>query len=267
MIIKVPATSANIGPGFDSIGIAVSLFLTIKVLGPSKTWNIRHSLGSTVPSDDTNLILSTALSIVPKLTPHHIEMITDIPMTRGLGSSSSAIVAGIELANQLGNLKLSNDEKLQFACTIEGHPDNVAPAILGNLVIGTNVNGRFSAVKANFPNFALVACIPSYELKTSESRNVLPRKLEFNIATHASSVSNTFVAALLTGDYKIMGQMIELDQFHEPFRQAMVPELKPIRKLGHRCGAIATYLSGAGPTVMTIIENKKVDNFISELKK
>lgn len=265
MQIKVPATSANLGPGFDSIGIAVSLFLTVEVAEPTTVWTISHDLGSGIPTDKTNLIITTALKVAPHIQPHHLKMSTEIPVTRGLGSSSSAIVAGIELANQLGALQLTNDQKLEYACQIEGHPDNVAPAILGDLVIGTNINDHFVAIKAAFPTLALVAYIPAYELKTSDSRNALPTQLDFKTATHASSVANTFVAALLTQNFALAGQLIEADEFHEPFRQKLVPELLTIRKIAHECDAIGTYLSGAGPTVMTLLPPAKTSAFVARL--
>lgn len=265
MKIKVPATTANLGPGFDSIGMAVSLFLTVEILEPTSAWYIEHTLGPKIPTNENNLVINTALQVAPQLNPHHLKMKTDIPVTRGLGSSSSAIVAGIEVANQLANLHLTDDQKLDYACKIEGHPDNVAPAILGSLVIGTDIAGHFKAVRASFPALALVAYIPSYELKTSDSRDILPQQITFKAATHASSIANTFVAALLINDYKLAGQLIEADEFHEPFRQKLVPELLPIRQIAHECDAIGTYLSGAGPTVMTILPPEKVANFVDQL--
>ena len=107
MKIIVPATSANVGPGFDSVGIAVSKYLTIEVLEPADAWFIEHDLGTGIPADKTNLLLSTALSISTDMQPHRIKMTSEVPLARGLGSSSSVIVAGIELANQLANLQLS----------------------------------------------------------------------------------------------------------------------------------------------------------------
>lgn len=133
MKITVPATSANIGPGFDSVGVAVSKYLTIEVLEPADAWHIEHDLGD-IPSDENNLLISTALQVKSDLQPHKLVMTSDIPLARGLGSSSSVIVAGIELVNQLADLQLSDDDKLDIATKIEGHPDNVAPAILGILL-------------------------------------------------------------------------------------------------------------------------------------
>ena len=137
MKIIVPATTANIGLGFDSIGIAVDLYLTVTVVESSNKWKIEHPFGEAVPTNQENLIIETALAVCPALQPHHLVCESDIPMTRGLGSSSSAIVAGIELANQLGNLDLTPQQKVEWATKIEGHPDNVAPAILGGLVVAT----------------------------------------------------------------------------------------------------------------------------------
>ena len=137
MKIIVPATSANIGPGFDSVGVALSKYLEIVIMEPSKDWFIEHDLGENIPTDASNLLIKTALRVTSTIQPHRIKMISDVPLARGLGSSSSVIVAGIELANQLANLNLTADEKLAIATEIEGHPDNVAPAIFGNLVISS----------------------------------------------------------------------------------------------------------------------------------
>ena len=164
MKIIVPATSANVGPGFDSVGIAVTRYLTIEVLEPADAWVIEHDLGAGIPTDEKNLLLSTALSISTDMQPHRIKMTSQVPLARGLGSSSSVIVAGIELANQLADLKLSDAEKLRIATKIEGHPDNVAPAIFGNMVIASYIGKDVQYVTANFPSCDLVAFVPSYQL-------------------------------------------------------------------------------------------------------
>ena len=257
MQIKVPASSANLGPGFDSIGMAVSLYLTLDVLEPSDEWVIDHDFDD-LPHDQSNMIIDTALKIKPDLAPHHLKMQSAIPVAHGLGSSSSAIVAGIELANTLGQLQMSNDEKVAIACEIEGHPDNVAPAILGGLVIGTNVNGHFDAIKAPLLPYALAAYVPSYNLKTADARAALPASLTLKQATHGSAIANVLVAGLFANRYDLVGELMEADEFHEQPRAKLVPELAKIREIGHEAGALATYLSGAGPTVMTIIDKQGV---------
>ena len=179
MKIIVPATSANVGPGFDSVGVAVTKYLEIQVCEEREEWMIEHQLGKWIPRDERNLLLKIALQIVPDLQPRRLKMVSDIPLARGLGSSSSVIVAGIELANQLGNLKLSKHEKLQLATKIEGHPDNVAPAIYGNLVIASSVEARFQQLWRLSQTCAFLAYIPNYELRTRDSRGVLPKKLSY----------------------------------------------------------------------------------------
>lgn len=267
MKIIVPATSANVGPGFDSVGVAVTKYLEIQVCEEREEWMIEHQLGKWIPRDERNLLLKIALQIVPDLQPRRLKMISDIPLARGLGSSSSVIVAGIELANQLGNLKLSKHKKLQLATKIEGHPDNVAPAIYGNLVIASSVEGQVSAVVAPFPECAFLAYIPNYELRTRDSRGVLPKKLSYKEAVAASSIANVAIAALLTGDMVKAGQAIESDLFHERYRQELVREFATIKKVAKRNGAYATYLSGAGPTVMVLADPDKMPKIKAELEK
>lgn len=267
MKIIVPATSANVGPGFDSVGVAVTKYLEIQVCEEREEWMIEHQLGKWIPRDERNLLLKIALQIAPDLQPRRLKMVSDIPLARGLGSSSSVIVAGIELANQLGNLKLTDHEKLQLATKIEGHPDNVAPAIYGNLVIASSVEGQVSAVVAPFPECAFLAYIPNYELRTRDSRGVLPKKLSYKEAVAASSIANVAIASLLTGDMVKAGQAIESDLFHERYRQELVREFATIKKVAKRNGAYATYLSGAGPTVMVLADPDKMPKIKAELEK
>ncbi len=265
MKIIVPATSANVGPGFDSVGIAVTRYLTIEVLEPADAWFIEHDLGAGIPTDEKNLLLSTALSISTDMQPHRIKMTSEVPLARGLGSSSSVIVAGIELANQLANLQLSDAEKLRIATEIEGHPDNVAPAIFGNMVIASYIGEDVQYVTADFPSCDLVAFVPSYQLKTSDSRNVLPKEWSYKEAVAASSVANVAIAALLKGDLVTAGRSIELDHFHERYRQSLVKEFPQVKEVAHQHDAYATYLSGAGPTIMNLLAPEHAASFVAAL--
>lgn len=224
MRITVPATSANVGPGFDSVGIAVSKYLTIDVLEAQENWWIEHDLGEEIPSNEENLLLQTALQVASDLPPHRLKMTSEVPLARGLGSSSSVIVAGIELANQLGKLSLSDENKLEIATKIEGHPDNVAPAIFGNLVVASYVDQQTNHLVLPFPECALVAFVPNYELKTSDSRNVLPSEWTYKEAVAASSIANVAIAALAKGNLRVAGKAIEADRFHERYRQQLVTE-------------------------------------------
>ena len=266
MRITVPATSANVGPGFDSVGIAVSKYLTIDVLEAQENWWIEHDLGEEIPSNEENLLLQTALQVASDLPPHRLKMTSEVPLARGLGSSSSVIVAGIELANQLGKLTLSDEDKLEIATKIEGHPDNVAPAIFGNLVVASYVDQQTNHLVLPFPECALVAFVPNYELKTSDSRNVLPSEWTYKEAVAASSIANVAIAALAKGDLRVAGKAIEADRFHERYRQQLVAEFPQVKEVAHQHDAYATYLSGAGPTIMTLLPVEHAEAFAKDLK-
>ena len=266
MRITVPATSANVGPGFDSVGIAVSKYLTIDVLEAQENWWIEHDLGEEIPSNEENLLLQTALQVASDLPPHRLKMTSEVPLARGLGSSSSVIVAGIELANQLGKLTLSDEDKLEIATKIEGHPDNVAPAIFGNLVVASYVDQQTNHLVLPFPECALVAFVPNYELKTSDSRNVLPSEWTYKEAVAASSIANVAIAALAKGDLRVAGKAIEADRFHERYRQQLVAEFPQVKEVAHQHDAYATYLSGAGPTIMTLLPVEHAEAFAKDLE-
>lgn len=266
MRITVPATSANVGPGFDSVGIAVSKYLTIDVLEARENWWIEHDLGEEIPSNEENLLLQTALQVASDLPPHRLKMTSEVPLARGLGSSSSVIVAGIELANQLGKLSLSDEDKLEIATKIEGHPDNVAPAIFGNLVVASYVDQQTNHLVLPFPECALVAFVPNYELKTSDSRNVLPSEWTYKEAVAASSIANVAIAALAKGDLRVAGKAIEADRFHERYRQQLVAEFPQVKEVAHQHDAYATYLSGAGPTIMTLLPVEHAKSFAKDLE-
>jgi len=267
MRIRVPATSSNLGCGFDSVGFAVNLYLELEVLESSDQWEITHSLGADIPQDHTNLVISTALKIAPELTPHKIRMTSNIPLERGLGSSSSALVSGIELACAIGGMNLSTQVKLQLACSLEGHPDNVAPAILGGLVVSTYCEGILEFVKMDMPDVGIVAYVPDYKMSTVAMRKVLPQELPFKEAVWASSISNVMIASFIKGDMAKAGRMIEQDRFHERYRAKLVPELLQLRELAHKHGAYATYLSGSGSVIISLTPLKKTDELIEAFSK
>lgn len=263
--IIVPASSANLGPGFDSLGLALDRYLTLEILEKkANDWQVEHELGSQVPSDEQNLIVQAALALDPDLSPLHFKVISEIPLARGLGSSSAAIVAGIKLAQHFSAKTFTDQELLEVATKIEGHPDNVAPALFGNLTISLLLNGQPKTLTATFPEIGLLAYIPDFELATKDSRSVLPAELPYKVAVRAGSVGNALVAALLTKDLDLIAELIELDGYHEPYRQKLVPHLATLRQIGHEVGAKGTYLSGAGPTVMTLLAPAKMPDFIAK---
>jgi homoserine kinase len=271
LVIQVPGSTANLGPGFDSVGLALSLYLRLEV-ERSNHWEIvmlSEELEG-LPKDESNYIIQIAIKTAKKfqkpLPECRIRMSSDIPLARGLGSSAAAIVAGIELANSVGNLQLSEEEKFKLASEIEGHPDNVGPSLFGGLVIGSQQESDVEAVVYNDLQFEVVAAVPKEELLTKASRRVLPSEMPFQEAVKASSISNVLVAALLRGDYPLAGKMMKKDLYHQPYRRKLVPHLKPLEDLAIASGAFGVALSGAGPTVICCCEIGKGDELLKKLE-
>ena len=262
--ITVPASSANMGPGFDSAGLAVNRFLTIYVK-EQEAWSFEHR-GHFLPEINDykdHLIYQIAAQTAARyqriLPTCQVIVESDIPLARGLGSSSSAVLAGIELANQVCDLSLTKEQKLQFGTEIEGHPDNIAPALFGGVIVTTiTPSGDVEYVSIQDLNLDIIVYIPTVELKTEAARNVLPEEFPRKDATTASSISNVMLAALLTGDYELAGKMMENDGFHEPFRAEMIPNYAIIKQEARQAGAYGTVISGAGPTMISFVPRDKI---------
>ncbi|MCH5464892.1 homoserine kinase [Levilactobacillus tujiorum] len=250
-IIRVPATSANLGPGIDSIGAALHLYLTVIIEEKTEKWRVNHALGTSIPRDENNLMVQTALKVNPKLQAHQLTVMSDIPVSRGLGSSTSAVIAGIKIANELGEMDLSIADQLNWAVKLGGELDNVAPALMGQAAVATVNDGVADAIKLPLPDLQALVFIPGQKLLAQKSRKALPKQVSFDTAVHASSVANVLVAALLKEDWELATKLIEMDEFHEQARSQLVPELNQIRDAAHELGIVGTYLSGAGPTVVT----------------
>lgn len=271
--ITVPATSANMGPCFDSAGIALDRYLTLTVQ-KSTSWEFIHEGEYLPPAINfaDHLIYNIARKIAgqkgKKMQPHSVTVQSDIPLARGLGSSASAVLAGIELANQTADLALSDDEKLALATKFEGHPDNVAPALFGGLVLSTPLKDSTIAYERILSlDLQTVIAIPAIKLRTDEARNILPLSYSRERATHASSISNLMIAALIQGNYELAGKLMEEDLFQEPYRSALVPNYEHIRKKAKELGAFGTVISGAGPTMISFTNKQHQQHVAEELQK
>lgn len=261
-IIKVPASSANLGPGFDSVGIAVNQYLTLTVEN-NDSWEIvaLDKELAAFPKDETNFIAKTAIETAElfgkKMPSCKLKVKSDIPLARGLGSSASAIVAGIELADCVCDLNLSKDDKLELAAKMEGHPDNVGASIFGGLFIGYQTEDEVT--KSVFLDicFDVVAVVPKEILLTKASRNVLPDTLPFSEAVKAGAVANLLIASLLSGNWDQAGKMMKGDLYHQPYRRKLVPHFDSIEKVAMENGAFGAAISGAGPTILCFAETGK----------
>lgn len=268
---KIPASSANLGLGFDSIGVAINKFLYIDAtLAETFKVTFKDAELEVLPADETNLVFTTARNIAKnydkQLPALHITMASEIPLSHGLGSSSSAIVAGIELANHFLKLNLSDYDKVMLGCEIEGHPDNVGPCITGGAFVGFYQKNELHYYHLNLDDIGLIVSIPEYEINTEEARNVLPNAYTRSEAVAQNALANVMILALHNKDYKLLGKLMMKDSFHEPYRQPLIKEFDEIKSKALNAGALATVISGAGPTVLTLTEEENIHNVLGELQ-
>lgn len=267
--IRVPASSANLGPGFDSLGMALPLFLTIhaEVASDWEIHNQTKNLPEVLAAKD-HLIVRTALWTAQKyrvtLPACILTLSSDIPLARGLGSSAAAIVGGIQLASEVAHLNLSREEIVQLASELEGHPDNVAAAIYGGIVVALDVEDQTDVLQLPPADLHWLVAIPRQELKTSVARGVLPETYTAQAAIQSSGVANMIVAALAAGDAERIGYYMERDLFHEPYRRSLIEHAEAYRQDIQSWGAFGTAISGAGPTLISIVpEAFPVEQFSS----
>ncbi|GHI01554.1 homoserine kinase [Neobacillus kokaensis] len=261
-LIKVPASTANLGPGFDSMGLALNLYLTLEV-EKSERWEFYSSNQelTNLPNGNQHFIAQVAEGVAKKygkvLTPFKVKLESEIPLARGLGSSASAIVAGIELADLGCGLGLTKEDKLLLATELEGHPDNVGASIYGGLVVGCYQQNEVDMLSFTNLPFEAVVAIPKETLLTKDSRDVLPAAFSRSEAIQASSTANLLVAALLSENWGLAGKMMEKDRFHQPYRRPLIPFYQDVEQTAKKNGAFGTALSGAGPTVICFTEKGK----------
>ncbi|RYG70226.1 homoserine kinase [bacterium] len=258
--VRVPATSANLGPGFDSLGLALTLYNRLgfeiaAVDGLTVTGEGQSELGAetrTIAHAAAHRVFQSLDVDIPGV---HLTLENHVPLARGLGSSSAAIVAGLFAANEWSRQNhdraLSPAELLDLATDIEGHPDNVAPALLGGLVVSaTGDNGHVSAVQvpvATFPRFAV--WIPEIKLETKTARGVLPDSYSRADAIFNLSRSALLVAALATSNFEALREALR-DKIHQDYRAPLVPGFETLSQAAMKNGALGVTLSGAGPSIL-----------------
>ena len=260
--VKVPATSANIGPGFDALGLALNLYNSftfeeitqgLEIIGCDDRYNNSDHLVYTS-------MLKTFKKIGYKVKGIRISMDAHIPVSRGLGSSATCILGGVIGANELAGCPLSKDEVLNIATEIEGHPDNIAPALYGGIVVSIMEKNMvyFSKVHAA-KGIKFVALIPGFILSTKEARNVLPSTVPYRDAVYNVSRVSLLISALANGRLDLLEQGVK-DALHQPYRGNLIPYFNDIINISKTLGALGIYLSGAGPTIIAMV-NKEDTRF------
>lgn len=282
--VKVPATTANIGAGFDCLGMALPIYNTITIeetvlpgtgieINAIKDENVSKDLKlEHVPLDETSIIYKAVELLYNSIgqSPSELKITvqSQIPVARGLGSSASVIVGGLLAANELLGKPADEVALLSIATEVEGHPDNVTPAIVGGLVLSSlEDDGRIAYTKLDWPEeWAITVCIPDYELSTDISRSVLPKEVPMQDAIFNAKRLGFFVQAVTKKDEELMKLALQ-DKLHQPYRMKLVPGLEQIiYNLKHEEDVLGCVLSGAGPTILIISKKNGLDKIKSIVK-
>jgi homoserine kinase len=261
--IRVPASTSNLGPGFDSHGLALELYLTVEVEPTSEPFGVFTFEGEGADelrsAKEENLILQAmrfaAANEEVELHPARLRIENQIPLARGLGSSAAAIIAGLSAFEIITNRRLPTEKLLAYAAQLEGHADNASAALLGSFVVSCPLeDGRVLAAQLEWPEqIRIIAAIPDMKVRTEEARAALPRSVSHRDAVYNLQRASLFVAAIAAGRQELLGQAMR-DRLHQPYRARLAPGLEDALKLAE-CdipGLIGLALSGSGPTLIAL---------------
>ena len=260
--VKVPASTANLGPGFDTLGMAVSLYAWIEMEEAEET--VFHLYGDEmtgIARDKSNLLYKVAQMVfaeagvsVPELS---ISMYSDIPLTRGLGSSASAIIGALAAANAMIGSPLDNAKLFDMATALEKHPDNVGASLFGGIITAVWDGEHADYIRIEPPQeLELLVVIPEFELATTKARGVLPAEVTMADAVHNISRTSLLTAALSAGRLDLIGRAMQ-DRLHQPYRASMVPGMEKLLAEAPGYGALGIALSGAGPTLLCMVDRSE----------
>lgn len=260
--VRVPGTTANCGPGFDAVGIACTIYneleLTLSRKG-SLVIEIQGEGTEMIPTDEKNIVWQVIQIVLKKVGKEyqgiHIKMVNQIPLSRGLGSSAAAIVAGLVAANVATGTTLNNDELLDMATAIEGHPDNVAPALFGGITTSVMKGAQVHYLRFLPPaKLSMVVAIPDFNLSTHEARQVLPQSVPFADAVFNISRTALVIGALCQGEFHHLRYALE-DKIHQPYRKHLIPGMQQVFDTAIEKGALGVAISGAGPCLIAFTQD------------
>lgn len=255
MTIKVPASTSNLGPGFDTLGLALNRYLKISaVVSSSLSITVEGNGKEHIATDESNLVYQamkfTADKIGKHLAPVLLHLHNEIPAYGGLGGSGAAIAGGVFLADTLLQAGLTRDEMLNIAVEIEGHPDNVSAALFGGLTINSfDRTGKVHcrSVKIQQP-LSIITCSPHFQVQTKEARKILPQNVPLKDAVTNIENTASLVAALMCGDFEAL-RFVTADRLHEQYRSKLIPGYDEVNQAALSTGALSVNISGAGPTM------------------
>ncbi len=256
--VRVPATSANLGPGFDSIGIALDLHNTVSIEASDEFGVTLSGEGEDVLSQgQDNLVYQGVLAVYEKLEkrvpPLKLSCMNWVPLARGLGSSSAALVAGLVAGNELLGHPLSSQMLLQIATKMEGHPDNVTPALFGGLQVAVMNDGIVERISVPLAaDLGIVVFVPDFPMMTAEARDVLPARVSRADAVFNISRASMLLAAMATGSIGHLRVAME-DALHQPYRRKLFPAMEDIIEAAVTAGAAGSALSGSGSSILAFV--------------
>ncbi len=254
--VLVPASSANLGPGFDCLGLALGLYNTVEMTaldaGEGLQVEVDGEGADRLSADSNNLIVRAANTLWEKTglgpTGVRIKAHNDIPLGSGMGSSAAAAVAGLAAANALAGGPLSRSDLLRLAYQLEGHPDNAAAALFGGLTMVSATGDELMHATLEVPPLKVAIALPSVRLSTIEAREALPKNVPLQDAVFNIGRAAFVVRALQLGDYEMLGFAMT-DKLHQPYRRKLIPGFDVAVSVARQAGAAAVALSGAGPSL------------------
>ena len=260
---KVPATSANLGPGYDSLGLALSLYNNFK-LKKRKDSLIKIKIidklnNQQINIDESDNLLIKAYKRYYSYLNKDIEGIEiteemNTPLARGLGSSSSAIIGGLAAAAINSDILIPREEFIQLAVELEKHPDNVVPALVGGLTINFYCNNSYDYYKIDVgQDLDFILVVPDFELKTNELRKVLPKKIDYQAAISNLGRVSLLTSIFINKDYQLLKTAME-DSMHQPYRKKLIRGFDEVLETAYQNGAYGVALSGAGPTILAVAD-------------
>ena len=269
--VKVPATSANMGSGFDSVGVALQLYNIIGAEEIDEGLRIEVTDGSAkyIPLNERNLVYRAMMSTFDRIgyKPKglHIVQTNNVPVTRGMGSSSACIVGGIMAANTIGNGRMTKQDIINLASYLEGHPDNVTPAVTGGMAVAVKNKGiKYLNFPVNNEKLSFAVYIPNFSLRTKVARAALPELLSYRDASYNIGRAAMLTGAMLTEDYDLLATALQ-DRLHQYYRKRLIGGSSKIFYEAEKCGAIGTYISGSGSALVSIVKKENEERFFSRM--
>jgi len=273
MKIKVPATTANLGPGFDCLGAALSLYNEFEInVVPNSKYKLKIETEGVdvedIPKDEKNHVYKAIKKVFDlcktEVYPLEIYIKNNIPLQRGLGSSATAYLAGVIAGNILCGEVLSEYELVNLAVELEGHPDNIVPAMYGGLCVSSVYDGKIKFIKLDTPkNLVVLTIIPNKKVSTEKARKVLPKNVEFKNAVKNVSNVALLVSSIITKKYEFLKFATE-DFLHQPYRKKLIPYMDKVFDVCLKNKALCCMLSGSGSTIVAFYKNSELNEVLVE---